>query len=122
MPVPMENPPPYTMSGQCAVRSKGVPKSLFHPYPCDRQPLARLVEHTKTEARRFGGGHLSWRTTPTSPPYSPGGYRVGDSRTTSEGECRPLGGRGGITLSSSGGGDLNPTGEEESESSIDSSS
>ena len=122
VPAPVENPPPYAVSGQCAVHSKGIPKSSFHPYPCDHWPLALLVEHSKVEARRFGGSHPSWRTTPTSPSYSPGGYGVGDSRTTSEGEHRPLGGRGGVVLSSSGGGDLNPTIEEESESSIYASS
>ena len=121
VPAPLENPPPYAMSGQHAVHSKGVPKSLFHPYPCDRWPLACLFEHTKAEAERFGGSHLSWRTTPTSPLYSLGGYRVGDSRTTSEGERRSLG-RGGSVLSSPSGGDLDSTREEESESSIDASS
>ena len=35
VPVPLDIPPPYAVSGQHAVRSKGVPKSIFHPYPCD---------------------------------------------------------------------------------------
>ena len=109
VPAPLEDPPPYAVSGQRAICSKGVPKLSFHPYPCDRRPLARLVEHSKTEARRLGSCHPSRRTTPTSPSYSPGGYGVGNSGTTSKGECRPLGGRGGVTSSSSGGGDLNPT-------------
>ena len=122
VPAPLENPPPYTVSGQHAVHSKGVPKSSFHPYPCNRWPLARLVGRTKAEARGFSSGPPSWRTTPTSPLYSPGGYRVGDSRTTSTGECRPLGGRGSVSSSSSGGRDLDPAREEESESLINVSS
>ena len=122
IPAPLENPPPYAVSGQCAVCSKGVPKSSFLPYPCDCRPLVCLFEHTEIEARGFGGGHLSWRTTPTSPSYSPGGYGVGDSRTTSEGEHRPLGGRGSVLSSPSGGRDLDSTREEESESLIDASS
>ena len=115
IPTPLERPPPYAMSGQRAVRSKGVPKFTFHPY-C--HPLALLVKHPKVEAGRLSSSHPSWRTTPTSPSYTPGGYGVGDSRTTSKGECRPFGGRGGIVSSSSGGGDLDPAREEESESSI----
>ena len=122
VPAPLENPPPYPVSGQCAIRSQGIPKSSFHPYPCICQPLVRLFEYTKAEARGFGGGHPSWRTTPTSPSYSPGGYRVGDSQTTSEGERRPLGRGGSFSLSPSGRGDLHSAREEESESSIDASS
>ena len=121
VPAPLENPPPYAVNGQRAIHSKGVPKSSFHPYPCNHPPLAHLVEHSKVKAGRFSSCHPLWRTTPTSPSYSPGSYGVGDSGTTSEGEHRSLGGRGGVTSSSSGGGDLDPTREEESESSIDAS-
>ena len=121
IPAPLELPPPYAVSGQCAVHTKGVPNLSFHPYPCDRWPLALLVKHSETEAGRLSSRHLLWRTTPTSPLYAPGGYRVGDSGATSESERRPLGGRGGVTSSSSGGGDLDPTREEESESLIDAS-
>ena len=121
IPAPVENPPPYAVSGQCAIRSKGVPKSAFHPYPCDHWPLALLVKHSKVETGRLGSRHPSWRATPTSPSYAPGGYGVGNSRTTSEGECQPFGGRRSVALSSSGGGDLDPAREEESESSFDAS-
>ena len=38
VPAPTENPPPYAVSGQRAICSKGVPKSSFHPYPCDCRP------------------------------------------------------------------------------------
>ena len=31
VPPPVKVLPPYIMSGQCAVQSKGVPKSAFHP-------------------------------------------------------------------------------------------
>ena len=49
---PVGNLPPYAMSGQRAVRSKGVPKSAFHPYRC---PLAQL-QCSKTSAGRFHDG------------------------------------------------------------------
>ena len=40
---PLANVPPlYTVSGQHAIQSKGVPKSAFHPYPHDHYPLAKL--------------------------------------------------------------------------------
>ena len=113
IPAPSERPPPYAMSDQRAVHTKGVPKSSFHPYPCDHRPLALLVKHSEAEARRFGGSYPSWRTTPTSPSYTPGGYGVGDSGGTSESERQPLGRRGGVVSSSSGGGDLDPAREEE---------
>ena len=44
IPPPADIPPPYAMSGQCAVQSRGVPKSTFHPYPCNRHPLGKLYE------------------------------------------------------------------------------
>ena len=122
VPAPLENPPPYAVSGQRAIRSKGVPKSLFHPYPCNRQPLAHLVKHSKVEAGRFGSRHPLWRTTPTSPSYPPGGYGVGDSGTTSEGEHGSLGRGGSVSSSTSGGGDIDSAREEESESSVNVSS
>ena len=33
VPAPLDIPPPYAVSGQHAICSKGVPKSSFHPYP-----------------------------------------------------------------------------------------
>ena len=67
---PVGNPPPYAMSGQCAVRSKGVPKSAFHPY-C--HPLVQL-RCSKTLARRLHDGDLSWRATSSSSLDSSRGY------------------------------------------------
>ena len=43
VPPPVNIPPPYAVSGQCAVCSKGAPKSIFHPYP-HHCPLAKLYE------------------------------------------------------------------------------
>ena len=36
--------PPYVVSGQCAVCSKGFPKSTFHPYPSNCHPLGKIYE------------------------------------------------------------------------------
>ena len=122
IPAPLDTPPPYAVSGQRAICSKGVPKSSFHPYPCDHRPLARIFEHTKAATGGFGGGHPLWRTTPTSPSYSPGGYGMGHSGATSKGERRPLGRGGGVSSSPSGGGDFDSAGEEGSESLVELSS
>ena len=47
---------------------------------------------------------------------------MGHSRVVSEGECGPLGRGRSVLSSSSGGGDIDSAGEEESESSVDLSS
>ena len=118
IPPPVGHPPPYAVSGQCAVCSKGIPKSAFHPY---RYPLAQLW-HPKTATGRLHDGDLSWRTTSSSPSSSPGGYGVGHSRPIGKGECGSLGRGGSGLLSSLGGGDSDSAGEEGSESSINTSS
>ena len=68
---PVGNPPPYTMSCQRAVHSKGVPKSTFHPYCC---PLTQL-QCSKTAAGRLHDSDLSWQTTSLSSSPSSGAHR-----------------------------------------------
>ena len=68
---PVGNPPPYTMSCQRAVHSKGVPKPAFHPYCC---PLTQL-QCSKTAAGRLHDSDLSWQTTSSSSSPSSGGHR-----------------------------------------------
>ena len=58
--------PPYVVSGQHAIHSKGVPKSAFHPY-C--HPLG-LLECPKVGAGRFTDRPLSWGVTSTGSSYS----------------------------------------------------
>ena len=114
IPPPVGNLPPYAVSGQQAVQSKGVPKSAFHPY-C--RPLAQL-QCSKTSAGRLHGGDPWWRTTlPSSSPASRG-YGVVHSGTIGQCECGSSGGRGSGSSSSSGGGDVDSTQEEGSESSV----
>ena len=118
VPPPVGNPPPYTVSGQRAVCSKGVPKSAFHPY---RQPLAQLW-CSKTMAGRLHDGDPSWRATSPGTSSSSGGYRVVHSGTIGQGERGSSGGRGSGSSSSSSGGDVDSAGKEGSQSSFDSSS
>ena len=120
IPPPLDIPPSYAVSGQHAVHSKDVPKSAFHPYPGNHRPLAHLFERAKVEAGRFSDGPLSWRTTPMSPLYSPGGYRVVHSRSDGKDQHRSFGGTGGLLSHLRGGGDCDVAGEEDSESSVDS--
>ena len=120
VPPPLEIPPPYAMSGQRAVRSKGVPKSTFHPYSCNCRPLAHMFECAKVEAGRLHDCPLSWRTTPMSPLYSPGGYRVVDSWSDGKDQRRSYAGTGGILSYSRSGGDCHISREEGSESSSNS--
>ena len=112
-------PPPYAVSGQCAVQSKGVPKSAFHPY-C--HPLAQLSSHAKAETGRLLDCPSSGQTTPSSSSYSSGGYRVVHSGTTGKSQCGSSGGRGCFLSSSPGGGDSDPSREEGIESLVDLSS
>ena len=56
IPPPVGNPPPYAVSGQHAVCSKGVPKSAFHPY---HRPLAQL-QCSKATAGRLHDGDSLW--------------------------------------------------------------
>ena len=111
---PVGNPPPYAVSGQHAVCTKGVPKSAFHPY---RRPLAQLW-CSKATAGRLHDGDLSWRATLSSSSDPSRGYRVVHSGTVGQGEHGSSGGRGGSSSSSSGGGDVDSTREEGSESSV----
>ena len=78
---PVGNPPFYVVSGQCAVHSKGVPKSAFHPY---RHPLAQLIQCSKTMAGRLHDGPLLRRATSTSSLPSSGGYGVVHSGSDGE--------------------------------------
>ena len=55
IPPPVGNPPPYVVSGQCAIRTKGIPKLSFHPYPFDCRPLGSLW-CSKASARRLLDG------------------------------------------------------------------
>ena len=122
IPIPplIGNPPPYAMSGQHAVQSKGIPKSTFHPYPLDCCPLAHLFKHAKVETGRFSGGSSSGRTTPKSSLYSPRGYRVVHSGSDGEDQCGSSGGAGGLLLHLGSGGDRNVAREEGSESLVNS--
>ena len=119
VPAPLDIPPPYAMSGQHAVCSKGIPKSIFHPYPCDHQPLAHIFEHAKAETGGFNDGPPLWRTTPTSPSYSPGGYGVVHSGSDGEDQHRSPGGTGSFLLYLRSGGDCDVA-REELQSSFDS--
>ena len=117
IPPPIGNPPPYVVSGQCAVCSKGVPKSAFHPY---HHPLVQLIHCSKATAGRLYDCSLLRRTASTSSSPSSGGYGVVDSRSDGE-DQRGSSGGAGLSLHSTGGGDGDCTREEGSESSIDSS-
>ena len=115
---PVGNPLPYAVSGQRAFRSRGVPKSAFHPYRC---PLAQL-RCSKALAGRLHDGDSLWRTTSSGSSSSSGGYRVVHSGSASKGERRSSGGRRSGSSSSSGGRDVDSTGEEGSESLVNLSS
>ena len=116
---PVGNPPPYTVSGQCAVHSQVVPNSTFHPY---HHPLAQLVQCSKAMAGRPHGGPLSGRATSMSFLPSSGGYRVVHSRSDAKDQHGSSGGTGGFPSHLTSGGDGGPARDESSESSVDSSS
>ena len=119
IPPPVGNPPPYAVSGQHAVWSKGVPKSTFHPYPLDRHPLAQLFQHAKVETGRFPGHSLLGQTTSASSSYFSGDYGVVHSGADGEDQCRSSGGRGSLSSPSPSGGNHLATGEEGAESLFD---
>ena len=118
IPPPVGNPPPYAISGQHAVWSKGVPKSAFHPY---HHPLAQLIQCSKAMAGRFHNGSLSRRATSTGSSPSSGGYRVVHSGSDGKDQHRSSGRAGGLSLNLTGGGNGGSAGEEGSESLVDSS-
>ena len=105
IPPPLGNPPPYVVSGQCAIHSKGIPKSSFHPYSFDRRPLGPLQCSTSS-ARRLLDGDPSWRAASASSLDSSGGYGVVHSGAIGQGERGSSGGRRSRSLSPSSGGDL----------------
>ena len=77
---------------------------------------------SKVEGGRLSDHSLSRGTTPMSPSYSSGGYRVVHIRSDGEGKCQSSGGRGGFSAVASSGGDHGGAREEGSVSSLDSSS
>ena len=121
VPPPVGHPPPYAVSGQRTVRSQGIPKSSFHPYPFDRRPLGPL-RCSKTSARRLHDGDPSWRAASSSSSTSSRGYGVVYGGSIGQGERGSSGGRGSGSSPSSGGGDLGSAREESSDSSVDPSS
>ena len=105
VPPPMGNPPPYVVSGQRAIRTKGVPKSSFHPYSFERRPLGPL-RCSKSAAERLHDGDSSWRAASACSSASSGGYGVVHSGTIGQGERGSSGGRRSRSSSPSSGGDL----------------
>ena len=108
VPPPMGNLPPYVVSGQRAIRTRGMPKSSFHPYSFDRRPLGPL-RCSKSSARRLHDGNPSWRAASASSSDSSGGYRVVYSGTIGQGERGSSGGRRSGSSSPSSGGDSDST-------------
>ena len=102
---PMDNPPPYVVSGQRAMRTQGIPKSSFHPYSFDCRPLGPL-RCSKASAGRLHDGDPTWRAASASSSNSSGGYGVVYSGTIGQGERRSSGGRRSCSSSPSSGGDL----------------
>ena len=105
VPPPVENPPPYVVSGQRAIRTRGLPKSSFHPYSFDRRPLG-LLRCSKSAAGRLLDGDPSWRAASASSSDSSGGYGVVYSGTIGQGERGSSGGGRSRSSSPSSGGDL----------------
>jgi hypothetical protein len=79
-------PPPYAVSGQRAVRSKGLPKGPFHPYSSDRRPLGKIYERPGIGFRAPGHLASSRPTTPARSSSSSGGYGVVGGRSSRESE------------------------------------
>ena len=117
IPPPRGNLPPYVVSSQRAVQSKGVPKSAFHPY---RHPLAQLYHCSKATAGRLYDHPSLGRTTPMSSSYSSRGYRVVHSKSDGKDQRGSSGGGGSLLSSLGSGGDCEVAGEEGYESSVDS--
>ena len=113
IPPPVGNPPPYVVSGQQAVRTKGIPKSAFHPYHC---PLAQLIHCSKATAGRLHDCSSLRRTASMSTSSSSGGYGVVYSGSDGEDQRGSSGGTRGLSAHSTSGGDGDRTREEGSES------